>query len=373
VVAEGLHEGVFANLGASLVRGFIEIGWEVELLVVRGPTDEGVRRFQDIPFRLVGSRRSATSVPALVSYLRAHKHDIVLPLSSIINVPVLTAHRLAREPSSVVVTEHTSLSIATSREAGAGLRMRSLPSLIRRLYPHAAGLVAVSRTAADDPMLTPLLARIPHAVIGNPYTWDAAERASAGEPHAWLRDGDRQPTLLAVGALIPGKGFALLLRALEGLRARGTIARLIIFGEGFERPALERLVSELGLGGQVDLPGYEVNPYPSMRKADAFVLASRIEGSPMVILEAMRLACPIVATAAGGASAEIIRHGESGLIVADGDLDALTGALELVLSDRRRAQALGSEARRRSDDRSPARVARRYADFFARLPVRTAA
>lgn len=359
--------GAFTNLGVSLAQGLRQVGWDAELLGVRPPQIEYAGRFADEPFQLLRARRSATSVPALVRYLRSRRPHVVLSLSTIINVPTLVAAMIARSQAAVVVTEHTRLSDATSSESGAGVKMRLTPPLVRRLYPHAAGLVAVSRTALADPILAPVLDKIPHTVIGNPYTWDIEARAGHGQPHPWLRATSRCPTLVAAGALIPGKRFALLIRAMARLRERGVEARLVILGEGEERPALEALVAELGLQGSVDLPGFEPNPYPSMGAADGFVLASRVEGSPMVLLEAMRLGRPIVATEAAGATAEIVRGGRSAIIVPDGDVALLAEALEVVVRDRERARSLGAEAHKLSDDRSPGTVARRYSDFFEHL------
>jgi glycosyltransferase involved in cell wall biosynthesis len=88
-----------------------------------------------------------------------------------------------------------------------------------------------------------------------------------------------------------------------------------------------------------------------------------------VLLEATRLGLPIIATEAGGTSAEIIHDGLSGLIVPNDDISALVNALEIVVREPQKARSLGAEAHRLSEDRSPARVAQRYVDFFARLPL----
>ena len=177
-------------------------------------------------------RRSATSVPALAKYLRRERPDVILPLSTMMNIPAILARGLAGGRSAVVVTEHTDLSMATSRADGAGAKMRLLRPLVTRLYPHAAGLISVSRRWLENPVLTSLLRRLPHAVIGNPYTWDVLKRADLEAPHPWLVDEDRPATFLAAGALVPVKGFAVLIRALAKLRQMGTKGLRIIYRAG---------------------------------------------------------------------------------------------------------------------------------------------
>jgi glycosyltransferase involved in cell wall biosynthesis len=151
------------------------------------------------------------------------------------------------------------------------------------------------------------------------------------------------------------------------LRQQSIDARLVVFGDGVERSSLEQLVAELGLRDRVDLPGFTDNPFPSIAAADAFILSSVVEGSPMVLLEAMPLGTTIVATRAGGTTCEILQDGHSGFVVPDGDDSELAHALETVIRHPQQARALGAEARRISEDRSPARVAQRYVDFFTEV------
>jgi glycosyltransferase involved in cell wall biosynthesis len=280
------------------------------------------------------------------------------------NIPAIIARTAARRKTSVVVTEHMDLSQETTKISGATRMMRIAPALVRALYPHADGIVSVNARALDDPILVPLVRRLPHTVIGNPYTWDVVERAARGVPHRWLTETGRPPTFVAAGRLVKRKGFDAAIRALAKLRDQSIEAQLIVFGDGVERSALKHLAGELGLEYHVDLPGFTDNPFPSIAAADAFVLPSVVEGSPMVLLEAMPLGTPIVATSAGGTTSEILTDSKSGIIVPDDDVAALAQALEIVVRDPGRARLLGAEARRVSENRSPARVAQRYVDFF---------
>jgi glycosyltransferase involved in cell wall biosynthesis len=136
--------------------------------------------------------------------------------------------------------------------------------------------------------------------------------------------------LVAVGRLHEQKDFQTLLRAFALVRARRS-ARLIILGEGPERPALEAGVAKLGLTEDVDLPGFVPNPYAFMAGASQFVLSSRYEGLPTVLIEAMACGCPVVSTDCPSGPGEILDNGKYGRLVPVGDAAALAEAMEATL------------------------------------------
>jgi glycosyltransferase involved in cell wall biosynthesis len=364
VLGWGLRGGAFANLGASLVHGFLELGWDARLVVVHAPTRETAARYSGTPFDVLGSHRTSTSVPALTRYLRQETPDVLMALSTALNIPAIVATSVARRGTAVVVTEHMNLSEEASRRNGANRLMRLTPAMVRLLYPRADGLVSVNSRLLTDPALLPVLRDVPHAVIGNPYTWDVVSRAAGADPHPWLDGQTRPPTFVAVGRLVKRKGFDLAIRALAVLRDRSVEARLVILGEGVERSSLEGLAGSLGLADYVQLPGFVENPLPTVAAADALVMSSTAEGSPMALLEAMPLGIPIIATSAGGTTAEIVTDGHSGIVVPDGDPEGLARAMAAVINEPQRAVRLATGARLASGDRSPRSVAERYADFF---------
>lgn len=141
------------------------------------------------------------------------------------------------------------------------------------------------------------------------------------------RLGLTAPAILSVGRLVPWKGLAGLIRAAAGLPAE-----TVVIGDGPERGRLERLAAAQGsrirfLGA---LPPEAVWEY--LAAGDIFVLNSTYEGFPHVVLEAMAAGLAVVATAAGG-TPELVTHGETGLLVAPGDDDALRAALERLVRE----------------------------------------
>jgi len=151
------------------------------------------------------------------------------------------------------------------------------------------------------------------------------------DPHAWLTDHG-PPIILSVGRLSPDKDQESLLRAFAKVR-RDLDCRLLILGEGDDRPKLERLVQELGLTDDVSLPGFSANPYPYYRRAAAFALSSVHEGLPTALLEALALGVPIVSTDCQSGPREILDGGRHGLLVEPGNVAALAEALRSALVD----------------------------------------
>ncbi|WP_194174215.1 glycosyltransferase [Luteimicrobium xylanilyticum] len=107
---------------------------------------------------------------------------------------------------------------------------------------------------------------------------------------------DRRPTFLFAGRLSPEKALSRLIRAMSILEVEGRSARLVIVGDGPQRHKLEKLVRRLGLQRGVVFAGYQPDAVRLMAKADCFVMSSRYEGQPMVLLEAQLLGLPIVTT-----------------------------------------------------------------------------
>jgi len=142
----------------------------------------------------------------------------------------------------------------------------------------------------------------------------------------------------AVRRLSAEKGYDLLIRAVDRLVASERDIQLLIVGEGDQRPGLEGLIRELNLGDRVRLAGFQRDAIPFFEAMDLFALSSLREGLPNVVLEAMALEVPVVATRIAGVP-RLIRDGENGLLVSPGSVEALTEALEPLVDDSvRRAQ-----------------------------------
>jgi glycosyltransferase involved in cell wall biosynthesis len=136
----------------------------------------------------------------------------------------------------------------------------------------------------------------------------------------------------AVGRLAPEKAFDLLVRSVHDLVTRGLDVRLVIVGDGDDRPRLEALIRELNLADRVTLAGWQGDVRAYFEAMDVFALSSLREGLPNVLLEAMALETPCVATRIAGIP-RLISDGQNGLLVEAGDLAALTRSLAAIMTN----------------------------------------
>jgi glycosyltransferase involved in cell wall biosynthesis len=102
---------------------------------------------------------------------------------------------------------------------------------------------------------------------------------------------------------------------------------LIILGEGEDRKALQKQIDSLGMSNQISLPGFVDNPYSFMKKSSLFVLSSRFEGSPNVLVEAMACGTPVVSTDCPSGPKQILKDGKFGLLVPVDDYKKLSDAM----------------------------------------------
>lgn len=187
--------------------------------------------------------------------------------------------------------------------------------------------------------------------------------------------------IVAVGRLVPKKGFTHLVAACRLLKRAGRRFECVIAGEGEQREALERQIAADGLAHDVRLAGALSHPetLDLLRTATLCVLPCIIapdgdrDGLPTVLLEALALGVPVVSTTVPGVP-EIVTHGESGLLVPPADANALAAALDRGLSSRalRARFALAGTARARKEFSLTTNVARLKEHFLAAAQSRRA-
>jgi len=157
--------------------------------------------------------------------------------------------------------------------------------------------------------------------------------------------------LLCLGRLTRQKGFDIALAALSLIRAHFANVRLVIAGDGVERRQLEQQIDDLELSGQVECLGWVApDRIPALINSATMVLMpSRIEGLPLVALQAAMAARPIVATRVGGIP-EVIVHQDTGLLVEPENASALAGAVMFLLANPDIAVEMGYSGRRRAQE-----------------------
>ena len=206
--------------------------------------------------------------------------------------------------------------------------------LMRSMYRLPVGVVAVSGGVKGALIKMGLPARSVE-VIPNPVEIDDTELVAP--------PGGVCHYILGVGRLVPQKGFDLLLRSFAQIRDEGL--NLVIVGEGEERARILEIAHDLRIGGRVYLVGEVTEVRSWYRYAECFVLSSRHEGRPNVLVEAMVRGCPVVSFDCPYGPAEIIVHEKNGLLVSDGDICGLADAVGRLLADGALRQRISEEGR----------------------------
>ncbi len=272
--------------------------------------------------------RAVMATLPLRNYLKQNLPWAVIGNMGHVNVVATIATKLSGIKTKLVLVEQNTVSANQSKLKRAKLVLQ----LMKWLYPRADAVAGVSAGVARDLEQCLGLEKETVKVLNNPVVnEDLVAQSQADLAHPWFAS-DKPPVFLAVGRLNPQKDFSNLLNAFAQVRKEQP-ARLIILGEGEERQMLETLINDLNLGEDVLLPGFVENPYAYMKHASCFVLSSRQEGLPTVLIEAMACGCPVVATDCPSGPEEILDRGVYGLLVPVKNSQALAVAMGQTLSN----------------------------------------
>ncbi|WCP13978.1 D-inositol-3-phosphate glycosyltransferase [Sphingobium sp. AntQ-1] len=266
------------------------------------------------------------AIPRLHAYLRRARPDILLSAGNHGHLTALLGSRVVPGLRRIyrISNDLRRAAPGTPGRLGGSLG-RSLA--IRLLAADADRLVLVSPTLAVGAFARALAEGRAH-VIENAIDPAIARASAIGpSPHGCYDDG--VPVIVAIGRLAPQKNFGTLLTAFAQLRREGTVARLVILGESRDRSqqALRAQADALGVGADLLLPGTVDNVFPWLTRAGAFVLPSWWEGSANVLLEAMALDVPVVASRSAGNADSLLGQGRYGLLVDPSDPAAMAQAM----------------------------------------------
>lgn len=199
----------------------------------------------------------------------------------------------------------------------------------RLIYPLARGVVFCSQSGRDS--FKEAVSRHPRAmhIVHNPIDLDAIRAGAQLSLPETSKRAVSKPFLLGVGRLERQKGFDLLIEAFAVVVKEGLDAHLVILGEGNGRSELERLIDSLHIADRAFLLGFTPNPFPYFKAAEMFVLSSRFEGMPTVVIEAMVLGVPIVCFDGKSGTAELFQGGKSpGIMVPAENIEKLAEAIQ---------------------------------------------
>lgn len=272
-------------------------------------------------------RRNLRRVKSLRRAIRESHPDVVISFMDSTNVLCILATRGLGTP--LVISERIDPSLYPIGWAWGLLR--------RLLYHWADALVCQTKPALDR---FQALTRVRGVAIPNPIDvpFPPKEKRSDAEARAC-------GTLVAMGRLVPQKGFDLLLAAFSRIADLHCGWKLIIYGEGPLLKELQVQAESLNLSHRVDFAGATSDPFARLCEADLFVFPSRFEGFGMALAEAMACGLPVVSFDCPEGPGQIVRNGIDGLLVPPQDVGALAAALDRLMSDAQERKRMAERAR----------------------------
>jgi glycosyltransferase involved in cell wall biosynthesis len=357
------------------IRGLRAAGWDVAVLSIRGPdrpvsglSGEELSEFQSTFYVLGGGLVAAVGahlrmllsrpVGYLTSFFQSFRlagfapgeiprwllffHEAVIALDRLRKIGVCHLHVHYASSVGLLASLVGGADVSQSIHGSAEFENPG-PFRLREKVARAAFVRVISRYGKSQLMR-----------FSDPRHWDKIEVCALGVDPAQFPPSGRRPQpgepfeLLTVGQLAPAKGQHILISALARLTAQGRKVRLRIVGDGALRASLEDQARRLGVRDRVVFEGFRDNrELPDYyRRADAFVLPSFAEGVPVVLMEAMAMEVPCVASRITGIP-ELIEDGVSGLLVPPADEHALAGAIARLMDEENLSGRLGRAARER--------------------------
>lgn len=318
-------QGGVERMVMNLVRQFAtypQISVDLLLIRAQGPY------FTNIPSNVniiqLNAKHTLTSIPELARYFKKNNPEAMLVAKDRAGRAALIAKMLSAVDTRIVIRLGTNLSTALAHRSAFSRWLRTAP--MRHLYPLAHKVIAVSEGVRQDTLVLTCLMAGNVKVVRNPVITDALiDLANQECPHAWLEDNGT-PVVLGMGRLSKQKDFPTLIRAFAQARKTQKM-RLIILGEGGDRPSLERLIHELELEENVLMPGFDANPYRWLSRANIFVLSSLWEGSPNALTEALALAVPSISTRCPSGPNETLAEGRYGSLIEIGNIEEMAKAI----------------------------------------------
>lgn len=322
-----LRGGGAERVIVRLANEFANRGYTVDIVLVK---NKG--QYLDDVSSLVSivdldTRRFLAAVPALVQYLRSARPDVLLSTIDSANVAAIIAGKVSCVDTRIIIRISNMLS--SKEKALDNPKHKIVHWVAQQIYPFADHIIGVSNGVSED--VISYLGVDPNLVttIYNPVVDETLINSKKESiDHPWFDASN--PVILGVGELSEQKDFATLIQAFARID-RQPYPRLVILGDGNKREELLHLADRLGVSDRVELPGFVDNPFTYMAKCDVFVLSSKWEGCPNVLIEALACGTPVVSTDCSSGPEEILDGGAVGALVPVGDEMKMAKEISCVL------------------------------------------
>jgi glycosyltransferase involved in cell wall biosynthesis len=339
----------------ALANGFGRAGIPTDMIVMSAQGDFFDELGPDTRLVDLGTRRASRSVPALRRHIQDVGLDVLISGLDHVNVCATAAVMLGPRRPRLLLSQRNTLTHSNRK------RIAPVNWLIRRALHRADCVLTVSEGVRQD--LLEHHGLPPERVVTtyNPVVSQAMLDLAQEEPVA-IPGLEQRRYVLACGRLEPQKGFDVLIEAFTRIATACPDIDLVILGRGQLRDALQQQAAGAGIAGRVHLPGFARNPFALMRRAELFILSSRHEGLPGVLIQAMACGTKVVSTDCESGPREILEGGRYGSLVPVGNVDALAQAIRTSLE-----QPLEADVRARAGDFSVDTVVRRHIELVMKV------
>ena len=339
----------------SLANEFANKGYEVVFVVSNENVCEGFLISSQIQFKTLFVKCPILNIVKLISFIRNESPTVAISALDNGNLFLLLSKFFVSNKIKFHVTIHSNLTQNSKVENS--LKSRFARFLLSYLYGVADSIIAVSQGVGND---FSKFYKFKHKVdvIYNPVVSSEIIDLSKFKLENKNNLNANQLKIISVGRFVEAKNFELLISSFALLKTKIPCI-LILVGEGPLYNNYVKLINDLSLTDDIVFTGFLSNPYNLMRNADLFVLSSKYEGLPTVLIEAMACGTKVVSTDCPSGPREILEDGLWGKLVPVGDKQALADAMYESIMDKN-----APNVKKRANDFSVEIAAKKYLEHF---------
>lgn len=320
-----LHGGGAQRAMVRYANALTDRGYDTTVLVLNDKGEFKKELNDDVKLIVLDANRIITAIPEITKQLKNIQPDVIMVTEPACNIAVIVARILSGINTKLLIREGLFPSVASKESPY--FQTRFSYKLAPYLYKKADVIVGIASELADDLSTFLNLPReaitlIPINPVVTPKLYDLASKDTE---HTWLNN-KKCPVFLGVGRLEAQKDFTTLINAFCLVRQQME-CKLIIIGEGNLRNQLSEQIQQTGYAEDIDLAGFNVNPFAFMSQVDVLVLSSRYEGLPNTLIEALACGAASVSTDCKSGPRDILNGGEFGHLVPVGDAEKMSEAM----------------------------------------------
>ena len=303
-----LNGGGAERVIVNIIKSLDKDKYDIKLLLVDRIGDflELVPEYVEIIS--LDTKRTRNALPLLVKAIKEVNPEIIFSTTNRMNILVLISSYFINKQIKIYVRE-PSLPSAQIKNKNISFLYQML---IRILYPRAYRVVAQTDEMKEEIQKYFGINKENIITLMNPIDTEMIDRNLKNIENHF---DEKYINLVAVGRLSYAKGYDILIEAMRDVVKEKNNYRLYILGEGEDRKKLEDMIKDFGIEQNVFLLGFQKNPHKYIKYANAFVLSSRWEGLPNVVLESLYIGIPVIATKVVKILDELIIDGINGYLV----------------------------------------------------------